>query len=85
MTEIAEGGQILMVLFRCYPILLYPTISYYTLKEPKNLFVVCLCLQSKWFIQGHCYYLQYANVTGPNQSGSSWDRPQTLNCVCVVD
>ena len=39
------------------------------------MFVVCVCLQSEWFILGltssTATILQYTNVTGPNQSGSS--------------
>ena len=33
----------------------------------------------------YCYYFQYTNVTGTNQSGSSWDRPPAPNSVrCVL-
>ena len=59
---------------------------------------ICLCLQSKWFIGGsnsgknclkNCLFLvftgtilDYTNGTGPNQSGSSWNRhPWTHNTV----
>ena len=60
---------------------LHTNTSYYILKELEKIcqkkFVAHLCLQSEWFIWGlpssTATILQYTNVTGPNQSGSSWE------------
>ena len=65
----------------------YPTIILYIkgakkFGKIKNLFVCALNERQSSRDTGTI--LEYTNVTGPNQSGLSWDRPPwTHNTVCI--